>query len=88
VDNAVGNLLKDLEKFKVVKVLWKESATTKMQEITECMLLKTLCEHEGVARVFLLETEVGKGHELVTMIADATRQRPHLTNLFPSKAKV
>jgi hypothetical protein len=68
VDNAAGALLKDLEKFNEVKVLWKQNAELGEQEIKECDLLKLFCEKKK----FLLEADFGKGHELAAEIADAT----------------
>jgi hypothetical protein len=72
VDNAAGNLLKDLEKFNEVKVLWKQNAELGEQEIKECDLLKAFCEEGGKKKLFLLLADFGKGHELAAEIADAT----------------
>jgi len=71
-DNAAGALLKDLEKFKETKVLWKQNASLGEQEIKECDLLTAFCEPGGVKKKFLLEADFGKGHELAVEIADAT----------------
>ena len=72
VDNIKGELLKDLEKFKELKTLWKEGAVLSEQGIKECMSLAALCLKEGKPNVFQLEVEFGKGHELAALIADAT----------------
>jgi len=72
VDNVkTGELLKDLEKFKEIKVLWKEK-TLGEQEIKTCDLLKAFCFEGEKAKVFELKVDFGKGEELASEIADAT----------------
>jgi len=68
VDNSAGALLKDLEKFKEVKVLWAEGASLGEQAIKECDLLKTFCAKGP----FELKAEFGKGEELAAEIAKGT----------------
>jgi hypothetical protein len=67
VDNEKGELLKSLEAFKNVIVLWKQKATGE-QEITECMFPESVCK----GKTFKLESELGLGLELSAEIADAS----------------
>jgi hypothetical protein len=65
VDNAAGALLKDLEKGKEFKVLWKASATGE-QEIKTCDLTKEFCEGKS----YEVKSSFGFGEELSAEILD------------------
>jgi hypothetical protein len=68
VDNAAGALLKDLEKGKEFKVLWKATEGVKgEQQIKTCDLNKVFCE----GKTFELKSNFGFGAELSAEIADA-----------------